>query len=59
MRTVLHIITRQQDPLAEQIIEKQRGLAETQINVTKLPETGADYEALLDQIFAADSVEVW
>lgn len=57
MRTVLHIFTRE-DELGRQLAEQQRALPDTNVEVVVLNDT-ADYNAVLDRIFAADSVEVW
>jgi hypothetical protein len=57
MRSVLHIFTRE-DELGRSIAEAQSTLPETKVEAVTLSES-ADYDALLDQIFAADSIEVW
>jgi hypothetical protein len=57
MRTVLHIFTRD-DELARNIAEQQRALPDTKVETVTLGET-ADYNAVLDQIFVADSIHVW
>ena len=57
MRTVLHIFTRE-DELGFQLAEQQRALPDTKVEVVVL-NNATDYNAVLDQIFAADSVEAW
>ena len=59
MRQILHVLTRPDDPLARQLITGQRALAGTQAEVIDLTVPEPDYTALLEKIFAADSVEVW
>jgi hypothetical protein len=58
MRTILHILTKPEDDLTRTIIETQRTLTDTRIQVETLTPM-SDYGALLEKIFAADSVEVW
>lgn len=59
MRTILHILTRAEDELTRDLITQQRALPETTVEVANLATGEPDYEALVDKIFAADSVEVW
>ena len=59
MRTVLHIVTKPDDALARDMIARQRELPDITVEVVTLPSEGADYSALLDRIFEADSVQVW
>jgi hypothetical protein len=59
MRTVLHILTRSPDPLADDIILAQRELGELRVQIVDLTKGDPDYDELLDGIFSADSVEVW
>lgn len=59
MRTILHILTRPQDAFARQLIERQSQLGETTTEVVDVTAPEADYAALVDKIFAADSVQVW
>jgi len=58
MRTVLHILTRPEDELTQQLIASQRALPETQVEVVRLDPATPDYDALLEKVFTADSVEV-
>lgn len=59
MRTILHILTRPEDELTREIIAKQRAMAEARVEVVKLTSGEPDYDALVEKIFATDSVEVW
>ncbi len=59
MRTVLHIITRPDDALAREMIARQKGNPNYQVRVTDLTPPAPNYDALLREIFAADSVAVW
>jgi hypothetical protein len=58
MRTLLHIITRPEDSLAQEIIARQQQTEEQEI-VVDLTKTGPDYKELLENVFAAESVQVW
>lgn len=59
MRTLLHILTRPQDELAGDTIERQRAFPDTTVEVVDLANRDPDYDALVERIFAAQSVEVW
>ncbi|HEY2953315.1 MAG TPA: hypothetical protein VGK40_12065 [Verrucomicrobiae bacterium] len=59
MRAVLHITTRPDDALALAVLARQSGQAELQVDVVDLTAPEPDYQALLERIFAADSVQVW
>ena len=64
MPKLLHILTRERDSLAIELIERQRAQAgqqsaETVGVVVDLTQPDPDYAALLEQIFAADSIAVW
>lgn len=59
MTVQLHVLTRPNDELALQVIERQRRLPEAQVLVVDLTQPNPDYDALLERIFAADSVAVW
>lgn len=58
MRSILHILTKPEDELTRAVIDAQRALADTSVEVVPLS-ADADYDRLLDQVFTADSVEVW
>jgi hypothetical protein len=57
MRTILHILTRPADELTQELIAGQRGLPEITVDVVDLANT-PDYEALVEKIFAADTIQV-
>ena len=59
MRQILHILTTPNDVLAQQIISAQQQQAEQTVKSFDLTLTDPDYHALLHEIFAADSIEVW
>jgi hypothetical protein len=59
MRNILHILTTSDDAWAERIIALERQQPDLEIKVVDLTTAGADYRALLDEIFAADSIQVW
>ena len=59
MPRVLHIITRQNEPLAPEIINCHRAQTDCHIDVVDLTKPEPDYQDLLEKIFAADSVQVW
>jgi hypothetical protein len=60
MRKTLHILTRPEDAIAEDIIAKQEA-SETSPEIRRfdLTSKAPDYEQLLTEIFEADSVQVW
>lgn len=60
MRRVLHILTRPEDPLARMVIDGQSA-AELEVVVVPIYDAGpdTDYGVLLEEIFKADSVQVW
>ncbi len=58
MRSVLHILTRTEDELTQQLIASQRAWPETQVEVVSLDQAAPDYDALLEKIFTADSIEL-
>jgi DNA-binding NarL/FixJ family response regulator len=59
MCRVLHILVRSEDPLAAEVIAQQRNQPNCSVGVIDLAMPEPDYAALLEQIFEADSVEVW
>ena len=59
MRVVLHILTRPDDAVAQEIISRQREESGQEVNVVDLTAAVPDYTRLLEEIFAADSVAVW
>jgi hypothetical protein len=61
MKTLLHIQTRPTDALADQLATAQAALPETTVETLHLTadSTDADYRALVEKVFQADSVQVW
>ena len=59
MREILHILTKPEDALAVEIIARQKTSAETKVEVVDLSAGTPDYEAVVRQVFDADSVQVW
>jgi hypothetical protein len=58
MRRLLCIVTTPPDPFTETIISAQQAEPDCVVDKFEL-DSAADYEKLLDAIFAADSVQVW
>ena len=58
-RTILHIVSSTDDPLATEVINAQRAAGTGDVRVFDLSTAPVDYDRLLDEIFAADSVQVW
>lgn len=59
MRQILHIVTKPDDKLAAEIVAAQRKQPNTAVNVADLTGKAPDYEKLLEDIFKADSIQVW
>jgi hypothetical protein len=59
MRLLLHILTRPDDALAREIITRQERGGENKIVLADLTKPRPDYKELLENIFAAESVQVW
>ncbi len=59
MRQVLHILTRPSDDLANEVITRQQQDPELRVAVVDLSGEEPDYAALLEAIFAADSIASW
>ena len=59
MPTVLHILTRPEDSLAQTLIARQQQQPDLQALIVDLTQPEPDYEDLLQKIFAADSVQAW
>ena len=59
MRVVLHILTQQDETLAQEVIARQREQQDQEVNVVDLTAAEPDYAKLVLDIFAADSVAVW
>lgn len=59
MPVLLHILNRPADALVEEILAAQRGDPLNTVVVVDLTKPDADYDGLIDQVFAADSVASW
>ena len=59
MRTILHILARPADDLTRDLIAQQQRLPETAVKILDLTTSAPDYNAAVEAIFTADSVEVW
>ena len=59
MRKVLHILTRENDTDAAEVISRQRAQPGCELETVNLVSVQPDYAGLLEKIFAADSVAVW
>jgi hypothetical protein len=59
MRHVLHILTRPEDALPRELMARQQRAAGIKVEAVDLTLPEPDYKALLEKIFAADSVETW
>jgi hypothetical protein len=60
MAQLLHLITRPQDSLAQEVVRQQlQAEGESQVRVIDLTVGAVDYAALVEAIFASDSVQVW
>jgi hypothetical protein len=59
MPTQLHILTRTADELVTTLLERERAAGQTQIEVVDLTHPAPDYGALVEKVFAADSVVTW
>ncbi len=59
MPTQLHILTRPADALVTTLLERERTAGQTLVEVVDLTQPEPDYGALVEQVFAADSVVTW
>ncbi len=60
MTSALHILTRPDDSLPCEIIDRQRAQKSPEaVDVFDLTVPAPDYSALLQKLFSADSVAVW
>jgi hypothetical protein len=59
MPRVLHILTRPNDALAREVMALQKNGGGNKVEAVDLTPPSPDYKALLEKIFAADSVECW
>lgn len=61
MKTILHILTRPEDPLADSLMATQAALPDTKVEAVRLTSGSGpeNYRELVSKVFAADSVQVW
>ena len=59
MPALLHLVTRPQDRLAAEVIDRQRQDPGHEIRVIDLTAQDVDYGRLVEEIFSADAVQVW
>ena len=59
MRKVLHILTKENDADAGEVISRQCTLPDCKLETVNLAFDQPDYTGLLEKIFDADSVAVW
>jgi len=59
MRKVLHILTKENDTDANEVVSLLRALPDSELVTVDLSAGQPDYAGLLGKIFAADSVAVW
>ncbi|HTH50203.1 MAG TPA: hypothetical protein VMB21_22000 [Candidatus Limnocylindria bacterium] len=59
MAKQLHILTQPADEVARTIIDTQRAQSGHEVEVVDLTVAEPDYAALVEKVFAADSVATW
>ena len=59
MSRLLHILTTPDDALAKAMIDRHRESPGREVRLVDLTKSEPDYLALLEEIFAADSIQVW
>ena len=59
MATRLHLLTRSGDTLAQDIIAQHQQLPGEVVHVIDLTRGEVDYDALVEALFAHESVQVW
>ena len=59
MAAILHILTKPDDALAQTIMAAQAAQPDNRVETVDLTQPHPDYAALVEKIFAADSVAVW
>lgn len=55
----LHILTQPADDLVRDLLAAQRADPVNTVEVVDLTQSAPDYEALVERVFAADSVATW
>lgn len=60
MKTILHVLTREDDRLAERVIGAQQNAQDHSVKVFRLVDApDFTYHGLLEAVFESDSVQVW
>ncbi len=61
MSTILHLVTHpvESDSLLQKVLEEQGRSSALKLQVVSLASGEVDYSAVVDAIFASDSVQVW
>ena len=59
MKRILHILTNENDAVADRLISAQQAQVDGEVVTADLTVVTPDYARLLEEIFAADSVTVW
>ena len=59
MRSLLTIITKTEDAFVTEVIQRQSTQPDCRVEIVDINAAEPDYEALLEKIFSADSVQVW
>jgi hypothetical protein len=59
MPALLHILNRPADDFVTTVISAQLALPESKVTVVDLTQPDADYAALVEKVFEADSVQCW
>jgi len=59
MPQLLHILTKPEDTLAQEVISRQREDSNNKIEIVDVRKDEPDYKDLVQKIFSADSVQVW
>ncbi len=59
MPRLLHILTEPPDPVVQEILSREKRQPGAEVTVVDLTQPEPDYTALLEEIFAADSIAVW
>ena len=59
MPRVLFLLTNKDEPLAAEMLRRQAQEPDCQLDVVDLTAPEVDYDALLEKIFNADSVQSW
>ncbi len=58
MKKILHVLTKENDALASEVLSQQQS-PEWKLEIVDLTQGQPDYANLVEKIFEADSVAVW